>query len=166
MSADTAQCTGYALKIMIMVVLFLLTIPTLAVAIASFVIAGKNWHSTCDTGFVTLHSWLVGNGVASLFYTVGGVVVAFMLSGDKSEIYLFYIGITTALIVPFKIIWNVIGAVVLFGNSTSCQTKEPSLWKMTLATLILQWIIFHFGFVLLVWSFLKPRPRSSQVTQI
>lgn len=161
MGADTAQCTGYMLKVMIAITLFLLTLPTLAVAISSFVISGQHWDSKCSSGFISLQSWLVGNGVASLVYTVGGVLLAIVLSGDKFAIYLVYIFVTTILIALFKGIWNIIGAAVLFASSEACEHQSPPLWKMTLATLILQWIIFFFGLMILVWRWPRRRPEGA-----
>lgn len=147
MGADTDECTFYMLNIIAGVSLFLLTLPTAVVAIVSYVIAAQYWDQTCSSRLMSLSTWLVVNATLSMAYTVGGLLLLWMYCKLNRKEFTGWFLVATLLIVPVKLVWNIVGAVVLFRDGGSCQTEANTLWSMTLAVLIIQWIIIGFGLI-------------------
>ena len=164
MGADTAECSFYFLNVMAGFFLFLITIPTAAVAIASYVVAGQNWDSTCSSGWLTLQTWLIINSTLSMGYVVGGFLLLFLYCHLNQKSFSACFVLATLVIVPVKVIWNIIGAAVLFGNGGPCLSQGSSLWSMTLAVLLIQWLILGVSVALLVYRYFSRDKSSDEPT--
>ena len=116
-------------------------IPGLALGIASLVIAAQNPDITCDGTMIPLPTWLnVYGGTALGMCGVLAIAIALLTCGVPIGMYTYAgIGIFHHI---FMIAWNVVGAVSLFRDSTDCKDAVYSIWAMTLAVLIVQWIGF------------------------
>lgn len=131
------------------VFLCIVTLPTIALSVASFVIASEHQHTQCDhNAIVRLSTWLFVNGsVSSGFIIVISLfIISAMLFVDKA----FYIAtpaiILTLLNGMFMIAWNVIGAISLFKYSMSCKEGyDRPLFIMTCIMLAWHWakILFY-----------------------
>jgi hypothetical protein len=149
MGADAAECSFFFLNVMAGVFLFLITIPTAVVAIIAYIIAATHWDSTCSSGWMPLQTWLVVNSTLSTGYIVGGFVLLGLYCHLNRKSFSAWFVLATLLIVPTKLIWNIIGTVALATRGGDCLKDESSLWSMTLAFLIIQWIIIGVSVVLL-----------------
>jgi hypothetical protein len=150
MGTDAAECTFFVLNVMAGVFLFLITIPTAAVGITAYIVAAHNWDSTCSSGWMPLQTWLVVNSTLSMGYVVGGLVLLFLYCYLNRKLFSAWFLLATFLIVPTKLIWNIIGAVALGTRGGGCLKEGSSLWSMTLAVLIIQWVIIGVSGGLLV----------------
>ncbi len=120
--------------------LIIFILPTLAVSIASFVVAAQNMDATCDSTMVSLPVWLHVNGAVSLAVALFMICTfgAFMATLQWGVLIPF--GVVAVLYSLFNFAWNVVGAVALFRDSMDCLEQTTPLWAMTLAVLILQWL--------------------------
>ena len=162
MGADTAECSMHCLNLIVGVLLFLITLPTLGVSIASYVIASENWDETCAGGFMRAQTWLVVNSTISLAYVIGGLVMCYLYYKLNKVDFFGYLMVGTVIIVPIKLIWNIIGAVVLFKNSSSCAEEADSLWSMALAVLVIQWVIMGISILFCGCCCLSRKNQSKQ----
>lgn len=112
----------------------------LAFSIAAIVIGSQYMNVLCDiNSFIRLSTWLIVYGSVNLFgaFCALGVVLTLVAENGYAMVgnivYLIVLGL-------FNLAWNIVGAVALFRDSMSCQTYSYSLWAMTLAILIVQWI--------------------------
>ena len=118
---------------------FYVAIP-LAFSIASIVIGSQNLDATCDdASFIPLSTWLFAYGGVQLFFVVTGIIAVVLLIMDHASAFILWVvGLILASL--FMLAWNIVGAVALFRDSPSCMDNSYSLWAMTLAVLIIQWI--------------------------
>ncbi len=130
---------GSALLAIILISIFGIGI-SLAFSIASIVIGTQYMASTCDlNSFIRLSTWLIVYGSVNLFGVVCAALVVYMLATEHYATMAVNIGYLIVLGL-FGLAWNIVGAVALFRDSMSCQSAAYSLWAMTLAVLIIQWI--------------------------
>ena len=124
-----------------LIAIFQLAAP-LAFSIASLVIGSQNMGTTCDhsaTSFLSLSTWLIVYGSLTLVFVVMTAVAITLLITGSAGFFVTY-GVTAILGGLFMFAWNIVGAVSLFRDSPTCQTFAYSMWAMTLAVLIFQWV--------------------------
>ena len=132
-------------------------IPTIALSIASFIIAADNWDTTCDEdAIVSLHTWLIvtgtiGTGISLLCMFFNTLYLLLLIFKIKLIFYS-----TIIIILPycailllssiFLIAWNIIGAVALFRDSYECKETAHSIFVMVAIVLAFQWfsMLYHF----------------------
>ena len=133
---------GYIGLCVLFTVLLLVVLPNFAVSIAGFVIAGIHWDGTCsDTAVVKLPIWLVVSGSIStgcLLVMVVGMIIG-MMTEYTGVIYftMFWLKFISGM---FLVAWNILGALSLFMDSMNCRNSDFSLWAVTIATLVIQWV--------------------------
>ncbi len=139
MKTSNQKMIGTAVVAIIVISIFGVGIP-LAFSIASLVIGSQNMAATCDAGsFMLLSNWLIVYGSVNLVGTLVALTIVIMIALESpwgaigSIVYL-------VLLSFFNLAWNIVGAVALFRDGMNCQTLSYSLWAMTLAVLIIQWI--------------------------
>lgn len=129
----------YVLNLSICLTMFMLSV-SLAMSIASYIVAYSNMNLTCDDSTVVkLTTWLI---------VYASVNLVFIFIELFATMAVCYGKLCTALIfkIPlafnglFTLAWNIVGAVVLFRDSMNCLDKGTSLWAMTLTVLIYQWL--------------------------
>ena len=121
------------LKIVFALVLLFLVCVSATFSIVSIVIGAQNLNSTCDaSSFIRLSIWLIVYGSVNLI-----VLAGFLAPNGRVISVLIYV---TDII--WNLAWNIVGAVALFRDSALCQSESQTLWGMTLAVLIWQWLHF------------------------
>ena len=123
------------------IAIFQLAAP-LAFSIASLVIGSQNMNTTCDhsaTSFLSLSTWLIVYGSLTLVFVVMAAVSISLLITGHASFFITY-AFTAILGGLFMFAWNIVGAVSLFRDSPTCQSLAYSMWAMTLAVLIFQWV--------------------------
>ena len=130
---------GSSIVAVVLICIFGIGAP-LAVSIASVVIGSEFMDSWCDVNsFIRLSTWLLVYGSVNLLgcFCAAAVVVTLVTEHPWASVgnilYLVLLGL-------FNLAWNIVGAVALFRDSMSCQSYSYSLWAMTLAVLIIQWV--------------------------
>lgn len=126
--------------IFVCIVVTFIIIPGVALSIASLIVAVNNQDATCDdNSFISLSTWLIvfaSVNFGILFAIVIAGVACISSKGAGIAIYIITIIVSTL----WTIAWNIVGAVALFRDSMDCLDQTSSIWGMTLAVLILQWI--------------------------
>jgi hypothetical protein len=126
----------------VLIAISMVAIP-IAFGIPSVYIGSQNMNTTCDktlsSYFLSLSTWLIVNGSVSLFYAVLSIatLVLWITEHDSYQGLYYGSGLPIGL---FMFAWNIVGAVILFRDAYPCQTQAYSLWAMTLADLIIQWV--------------------------
>lgn len=128
-----------------LVIVFIL--PQTGLSIADFVIGAQHKDATCDVGaVVSLSTWLFITGSIGLAFVIVLVItfiIVVVLGFTKPELLPFPLVPLVILIIVFSLFnlaWNIVGAVALFRDSMECLNSTKSLWGLTLANLILQWL--------------------------
>jgi hypothetical protein len=123
-------------------ILSLVFIPLIAFSTASYVVAFQNLDQECDNSKVlSLTTWLIVYASVNFGQMILITLFAFICHITSS--ISFFVGsyATLSMFVGlFNLAWNIVGAVVLFRDSMDCLDDATSLWAMTLAVLIFQWI--------------------------
>lgn len=159
----------HIISVFISILVFLLTIPTSILAVVSFIITKPYWSVACANNYcISLPLWLVINSVVSILYLLSGCNLGnkYFKSNSTHEIlhdYQFSHVFLTVIIIIFKFIWNIIGAISVFGCSQICYSDDNTLSIITIITLALQWIIFAIIFTLPI---LKCFIHNNDYTQI
>lgn len=113
---------------------------SLAFSIASLVIGTQYMTSLCDVNsFIRLSTWLIVYGSVNLAAVCCAILVVIMLAIEHDSTIIVNYSYTIGFGL-FGLAWNIVGAVALFRDSAGCQTAAYSMWAMTLAVLIIQWI--------------------------
>lgn len=123
----------------------------LAFPIASYVIAFENYDAVCSQeALIPLPKWLIINGSVDFAYTIYFVLylITLLIFRDNTGVVSgisFMSGILALIYSMWLIAWNVVGGVSLFRDSMECLYNHhgegnTSLWAMTLAMLIWQWM--------------------------
>lgn len=141
---------GKFLNIISGLLIFLLVVPSIPIAISSWSIGGQYMNSTCADNLVShnksvmsLSTWLIINAIATVGYCIIGILLFFkIIKSCNSVNYYVFIGASSMILLFFKIIWNILGAILLFVRGETCYTEAKPLWDLTLAILIIQWLIF------------------------
>ena len=138
------------IKLMVFGIYLLISLPTIAIAIASFVIGSNNLNVDCDNAsFWTLPSWLITSNIILLLFSVIGIIlyctlVCFTIRMND-DTYIKRLRLIKGLLnLPF----NVIGCIILFSYSSTCA---GSLWAISLTTLILQWISIVLALITIIY---------------
>ena len=148
--------SGGAIGCASQVILSVLTFIGGCFALASFIVAGINGNATCDdSSFIPYGNWLIVNGVLTLGYCGMGLLLLYSLRNHDERLFAKYMLWSSVAIFTFKLVWNIIGAIILFEYDGTCWTETPSLPKMTLALLITQWIIMVFLLIIIFMSCCK-----------
>ena len=139
---------GEICRYLLFIVLILGGFFVLGVTIVSISIAGINWNVTCDdTSFMSLPPWLVMVGVLSL---LSAIALIFVYWFNRHNEYGNKLLVTFFIIVVIVTLFNGIGSGILFNYAQLCYDQAHSLWAMTLADLIFQWIIMLGGLITLI----------------
>jgi hypothetical protein len=134
-----AGAQGAVLVAVILISIFGIGV-SLAFSIASIVIGSQYMNSLCDMHtFIRLSTWLIVYGSVNLVGVLCATTVVIFLVTEHYLALGFNIGYLV-LLGLFNLAWNIVGAVALFRDSMSCQSNSYSIWAMTLAVLIIQWI--------------------------
>lgn len=133
---------GEISNVLSIILLGIITLITFCVSLSSFIIGNQNWNVACDDGaFMSLSTWLCVIGTISLVCCI----VAWIVYCIKHEGMSIMVGLTLIATI-IVIVFNAMGSRILFTYASSCYTEAYSLWAITLAALIFQWIIMAFGF--------------------
>lgn len=130
------------MSLLIVTIVIFQVVSPLALSIAGIVIGSQNMMTTCDHMpgyFMSLSTWLIVFGSVTLGFVVMAVLALALLISGHPSFFILYL-ISSILGGLFMLAWNIIGAVALFRDSPSCQSLSYSLWAMTLAVLIFQWV--------------------------
>ena len=113
-------------------------IPELVIIILAIVFGTEYWNNNCGGTMMPLPIWLVVLGsVATVALVVSGITIFF----KDDEYGLHVLGSSLFTFGVFLIIWNIVGAVALFRDSSECKKVAKPLWNVVLAILIIQWIL-------------------------
>lgn len=82
--------------------------------------------------------WLLVYAIIETLYLIKSAWAAYNRESDIGSKTLSYDIVSNQL---FLLIWNIVGAVALYRDSTSCLTQLYPLWTMTLCILVIQWKI-------------------------
>lgn len=120
-----------------------IAIPIIILASASFYIGSQNTKTSCDNDkndFIRLSTWLFVNYSVSISSLI--TYISILLLFAYFEKYLFLLVFIFAYILNwvFVLIWSILGAIELFNNASECKVEAPSLWVITLLTIIFQWV--------------------------
>ena len=129
----------------------LCVIPTLFLAVASFVIGGNNTNTQCDDNghdIIRLSTWLFVNSSVALLSIILYSLMIILFFAKEQYKYLVITIIIYVLNCIFVIVWNIIGAIELFKNASSCQSQAGNLWTIVLVSLIFQWVNLSLVFCL------------------
>lgn len=88
--------------------------------------------------------WLLGNAIFFSFLLILGLSVF----GDKYKFFAIVYDTMLILELLFSITWSVLGAIILFRDSSNCLETNGSLWIFTLFSLIFYWI----NIIFLIWT--------------
>ena len=162
--SDVGQIGVGILNIIGGLLIFLLTIPTGIVSIASFVV-GSNYRSvSCDdSSFMSLPLWIIINAGVSVLYCICGILLFLTYRRNHQEQFLIYLLTSTLALMVFKLPWNIVGSTILFKYSRDCYSEANSLWSLTLSVLIIQWIIMSLITILGIFKFNKNKGNFEQV---
>lgn len=125
--------------------------PAIVLGVWTFVYAGKNWDTSCDSDWISLPVWLVVSGVVSIVFAVTSIVFVVVQLGicaiswyaglvKKTYVIPFVVlhsGLSLLYLI-FLIVWAIIGRVALFKDGSNCQDDISSLWAMSLAVFIIE----------------------------
>merc|ERR1711991_126475 len=109
--------------------------------IPSIIIAANNTQAGdpdvgCSrNGKPPLPTWHMVYGIVVLVTAAIQIVCIILI--NKAKILFILVTLVVGL---FMFAWNIVGAVSLFRDSGECKDTNYSLWAMTLAVLIIQWI--------------------------
>ena len=121
----------------------LIIVPTITLSILSFIIGAKNINTTCDITehtIIRLSVWLfVNSGFSLLIIMIYLILFSVFLSKQRYK-YLITFIIIYILNWIFIVVWNIIGAIQLFQNSSKCREEAEPLWIITCISLIFHWI--------------------------
>jgi hypothetical protein len=131
------------IKGLIICLIITFLIPTVALAISSYVIGIKNLNTSCDTpngNLIRLSTWLFVNSSVSLglVMTYCLLLVAFFCSLQYKWLILFILCFLMNWL--FVFCWNIIGAIQLFKHSAECLQNAEPLWIIVIICLIFQWL--------------------------
>jgi len=120
-----------------------IAIPIVTLAGISFYIGSQNTKTSCDNDkddFIRLSTWLFVNYAVSISSLL--VYISVLLLFVWFEKYIFLIAFILIYIFNwlFVLIWSILGAIELFNNAQECKNEAPSLWIVTLITIIFQWV--------------------------
>lgn len=115
----------------------LIVLPKSALTIASLAVLTNAWNNSCDWKMMSLQTWLL---VFILFESIYLIISGIGAYFRKVEPKVFKIGFSFNVI--FTFIWNIVGAVALFRDSTDCHTSAFPLWSMVLSIICIQWIVW------------------------
>lgn len=131
--------TDKATKIIIIVLIIAVILPTIVVSIVSLVIAKNHENTPCDGAMMPLPIWLRVYGGCGLAMSIALILAVVLLFCDNpAGLYMY--AVVYILMAVFMFAWNIVGAVALFRDSNNCLKTDNPLWAMTLAVLIIQWI--------------------------
>jgi len=135
----------------ITVLSILFIIPSIVLAIASFIIGAHNTNTHCDDNgqdIIRLSTWLFTNSGVAITSIILYILLTILFFVKEQYKYLVTIVIIYVTNCAFVIIWNIIGAIELFKNASSCQSKASNLWTAVLVSLIFQWVNLSLVFCL------------------
>lgn len=116
-------------------------LPTVAVSIASFVIARENSAITCDANaLVRLPTWLNVNGAVTLGCCIIAVGLYIVAITFRSALFAFLMYTVSGLNWGFMIAWNIVGAISLFRDSMACKDTNRPIFIMVVISLAFQWL--------------------------
>lgn len=120
------------------ILIYLLTVvaPSTALIIAAFCILGIYWDEPCGNK-MSLQVWLLVYAIVASVYLLQSALAVYHRKTRFGAVTYVY---SASVYWLFTIIWNIYGAVDLFGSD--CQTILYPIYAMTLTILILQWIVF------------------------
>lgn len=135
------------------IVIFGITVllPLFIASVVSITVAGIHSKSTCDIGnVVRMWKWTTINGIVDQFLIVFTIMLATAYAvvsaryhsciDDKTWCGLHgIISMITYILGIFSAIWFVVGMFVISSvQGKACYSADPSLWKVTISSFILQ----------------------------
>jgi hypothetical protein len=118
-------------------------IPSLILSGFSFAIGYFNIYSSCDDNsddLIKLSNWLFINAGVSICVIIMYTLFLILFIKNKQYKFIIMTLITFISNCVFVVIWNIIGSIELFKNSSDCKTKSESLWIIVLISLMFQWL--------------------------
>jgi hypothetical protein len=134
------------------VILCLISLPMIIMAIVSLIIGNQHLNVSCDDlSFWSLPSWLISTNIVLLIYFIGGLVlyfVVFCMLRKREYKFIISFVLLNGLI---TFIFNLVGCIIMFYYANNCINEVPDLWKVSLASLIFQWIYIFLSICILVY---------------
>ena len=118
--------------------ILLVYVPTIILAILSYVMAGKYWDANCDGAMMRLPVWLL---VFAIFETVFLVVFSVgacrrsSVSGTDTAVW------ASVFHQIFRFIWVIVGGVAIFRDAVDCYHLVFPLWAAVNAVFYIEIII-------------------------
>ncbi len=121
--------------------IIIVVIPPIIWGIASFTIASIYQNLDCDGSAISLSTWLYVNSAVTLAVVIFLMLSSYSVRKYRTFGYILFLG-TIICSHLFLIVWNIVGAIVLFRDSDDCQEEAESIWILVLILLIGQWCAF------------------------
>lgn len=118
-------------------------IPTIFLAVSSFIIGANNTNTQCDDNgkdIIRLSSWLFTNSTVAVISMILYMILIMLFFAKEQYKFLVVTIAIYILNCIFVIVWNIIGAIELFKNASACQSQAGNLWTMVLISLVFQWV--------------------------
>ena len=121
-----------------MVVVCCVCVQAVAFGVPALVISGQQWGAVCSAASLPpLYTWLLVYGVVAL--SAAALLAPLVCCLRRPAAKALFLALLCAAGL-FNFAWNIVGAVALFRDAPQCYSQNHSLWAMTLAVLIIQWI--------------------------